>query len=165
MATLSTTLGDIELEFYPESAPAASQNFIDYIESGHFDGLIFHRVIPNFMIQGGGFSAGMQQRKTRAPIQNEADNGLKNLRGTLSMARTGDPHSATSQFFINLADNAFLDHTAKTPSGWGYAVFARVTAGMEVVDKIAAQPTGKVKQYSDVPTTPVTITAAKMLAK
>ena len=165
MARISTTLGDIELELYPESAPATVQNFIDYINSGHFDELIFHRVIPGFVIQGGGFTADMQQRDTRAPIQNEADNGLKNERGTLSMARTNDPHSATSQFFINLADNAFLDHTAKNPSGWGYAVFARVTSGMEVVDKIAAVPTTTVGPFADVPSNPVVITEAKILPR
>ncbi|MDA8015769.1 MAG: peptidylprolyl isomerase [Gammaproteobacteria bacterium] len=165
MARISTTLGDIELELYPESAPATVQNFIDYINSGHFDELIFHRVIPGFVIQGGGFTADMQQRDTRAPIQNEADNGLKNERGTLSMARTNDPHSATSQFFINLADNAFLDHNAKNPSGWGYAVFARVTGGMDVVDKIAAVPTTTVGPFADVPSKPVVITEAKILPR
>lgn len=163
MLKLSTTAGDMEIELFPEAAPVTAQNFIDYVEAGHFDGLIFHRVIPGFVIQGGGFTADMQQRKTRAPIQNEADNGLKNLRGTLSMARTGDPHSASSQFFINLADNAFLDHTGKNPQGWGYAVFAKVTKGLSVVDKIAATPTGNVGGHQNVPTTPVVINTARML--
>ncbi len=162
---MSTTLGELEIELYPEAAPATVRNFIEYVESGHFDGLIFHRVIPGFVVQGGGFTDDMQQRATRPPIANEADNGLKNHTGTLSMARTSDPNSATSQFFINLADNAFLDHTAKTVQGWGYAVFAKVVSGMGVVEKIAAQPTGTTGQFSDVPTEPIVILKAEMPAQ
>ena len=165
MLKMSTTLGEIEIELYPEAAPASVRNFIDYVESGHFDNLIFHRVIPGFMIQGGGFTGDMQQRPTQPPIKNEADNGLKNLKGTLSMARTSVPDSATSQFFINLVDNAFLDHTAKTPQGWGYAVFAKVVSGMDVVEKIGAVPTGSVGGHGDVPTEPVVIIKAEMLAQ
>ncbi len=165
MLKMSTTLGEIEIELNPEAAPASVRNFIDYVESGHFDNLIFHRVIPGFMIQGGGFTGDMQQRPTQAPIKNEADNGLKNLKGTLSMARTSVPDSATSQFFINLVDNAFLDHTAKTPQGWGYAVFAKVVSGMDVVEKIGAVPTGSVGGHGDVPTEPVVIIKAEMLAQ
>ena len=165
MLKMSTTLGEIEIELYPEAAPASVRNFIDYVESGHFDNLIFHRVIPGFMIQGGGFTGDMQQRPTQSPIKNEADNGLKNLKGTLSMARTSVPDSATSQFFINLVDNAFLDHTAKTPQGWGYAVFAKVVSGMDVVEKIGAVPTGSVGGHGDVPTEPVVIIKAEMLAQ
>lgn len=165
MLTMSTTLGDIEIELYPEEAPATARNFIDYVEAGYFDNLIFHRVIPGFMIQGGGFTSDMQKRPARPPIRNEADNGLKNLTGTLAMARTADPNSATGQFFINLVDNAFLDHTAKTPQGWGYAVFGKVVGGMEVVRQIAAQPTGSVGPYQDVPKQPIVILKAEMLAQ
>ena len=163
MLKMSTTLGDIEIELYPEDAPVTVENFINYVESGHFDGLIFHRVIPGFMIQGGGFTSDMQQRETQAPIKNEADNGLKNLVATLSMARTQDPDSATSQFFISLVDNGFLDHTGKTPQGWGYAVFAKVVSGMDVVEKIGAVPTTKVGPYSDVPVEAVVITKVEIL--
>ena len=157
MITMLTNLGEIKIELYPEDAPVTVQNFIEYAKSGHFDGLIFHRVIPGFVVQGGGFTPDMQQRETRAPIENEADNGLKNLVGTLSMARTPDPNSATSQFFINLVDNAFLDHTAKNSQGWGYAVFAKVIEGMEVVEQMAELPTGQVGPYSDVPLEPIVI--------
>ena len=159
---MSTTLGEIEIAFDPEAAPASVDNFITYVESGHFDNLIFHRVIPGFMIQGGGFTSDMRPREARPPIQNEADNGLKNLAGTLAMARTSDPHSATSQFFINLADNGFLDHTAQTPQGWGYAVLGKVVRGMDVVEKIAAVPTGTFGQHSDVPKQPVVILKAEI---
>ena len=160
---MSTTLGEIKIELYSEAAPDSVRNFVNYVESGHFNELIFHRVIPGFMVQGGGFSSDMNQRETQPPIKNEADNGLKNLTGTLAMARTSDPNSATAQFFINLADNAFLDHTAKTPQGWGYAVFGKVVSGMDVVEKIAAQPTGSVGAFSDVPNEPVVILKAEML--
>lgn len=163
MIKMSTTLGAIEIELYPKEAPVSVKNFIDYVESGHFDGLIFHRIIPGFMIQGGGFTEDMQPRTTSAPIKNEADNGLKNLAGTLSLARTSAPDSATSQFFINLVDNAFLDHTAKTQSGWGYAVFGKVTKGMDVVEKIGALPTTTVGPYGDVPIEAVIIKKAKKI--
>jgi peptidyl-prolyl cis-trans isomerase B (cyclophilin B) len=125
--------------------------FLEYAKSGHYDGTIFHRVIPGFVIQGGGLESGMGEKATRTPIKNEADNGLKNLTGTICMARTNEPHSATSQFFINLKDNSFLDHTEKTASGWGYAVFGRVTSGIDVVEAIAAVQTGTVGYHSDVP--------------
>lgn len=161
MCKFTTTLGDIDIELDHKRAPVTARNFVEYIEAGHFDNLIFHRVIPGFMIQGGGFTADMQQRPTRAPIAIEADNGLKNRVGSLAMARTPEPNSATSQFFINLVDNDFLNHTAKTPQGWGYAVFGQVTAGMEVVEKIAAQPTGARGGHRDVPTTPIVITKAE----
>ncbi len=163
MINFTTSLGDIKIELYPKAAPETVKNFLDYVENGHFDGLIFHRVIPGFVIQGGGFSSDMQQRKTRAPIKNEADNGLKNLAGTLSMARTPDPDSATSQFFINLVDNAFLDFTAKTRQGWGYAVFAKVVDGMHVVQQIAAVPTGMHGGHSDVPKEPIVIEKATIV--
>jgi peptidyl-prolyl cis-trans isomerase B (cyclophilin B) len=133
---------------------------LSYVSSGHFDGTIFHRVIPGFMIQGGGFTAEMNQKRTSSPIINEADNGLKNNRGTIAMARTSDPHSASSQFFINLKDNDFLNHTAKTPQGWGYAVFGRVVEGMDVVDAIAAVDTGAHGPHGDVPLIPVVIDQA-----
>ncbi len=160
---LSTSLGDITLELDPVKAPITTGNFLDYVGSGHYDGTIFHRVIPGFMVQGGGFTAGMDQKPTRAPIANEADNGLKNARGTIAMARTSEPHSASSQFFINLQDNDFLDHTAKTPQGWGYTVFGKVVVGMEVIDQIAQVPTGKHGPHSDVPTVPVSIDRATAL--
>ena len=160
---MSTTLGEIKIELYSEAAPVSVRNFVDYVESGYFDNLIFHRVIPGFMVQGGGFTSDMNQRKTQPPIKNEADNGLKNLTGTLAMARTSDPNSATAQFFINLVDNAFLDHTAKTPQGWGYAVFGKVVSGMDVVEKIAAQPTGSVSSFQDVPKEPVVILKVEIL--
>src|SRR5687767_7269243 len=139
---LETSKGAITLELYPDKAPKTVENFLAYVKAGHYDGTLFHRVIDNFMIQGGGFDAKFQQKPTRAAIQNEADNGLKNKRGTAAMARTGDPHSATSQFFINTADNAFLDHTGKNERGWGYTVFGKVVSGMDVVDAIGKGKTG-----------------------
>ncbi len=163
MIKLTTSLGDIEIELYADKAPKSVNNFIEYVESGHFDGLIFHRVIPGFMVQGGGFTEDMQQRQGRAPIENEADNGVKNLIGTLAMARTSDPNSATAQFFINLVDNAFLDFTAKTSQGWGYAVFGIVTSGMDVVEQMATVPTGRNGGHSDVPTEPIVIEKASII--
>jgi peptidyl-prolyl cis-trans isomerase B (cyclophilin B) len=160
---LSTSLGDITIELDEVKAPITVKNFLDYVGSGFFSGTIFHRVIPNFMIQGGGFTADMNQKSTNASIANEADNGLKNNRGTLAMARTSDPHSASSQFFINLKDNGFLNHTAKTGPGWGYAVFGWVTGGMSVVDAIAQVETGNAGPHSDVPKTPVVIIEAKVV--
>ena len=151
MVTLTTSLGAIELQLDAGSAPDTVSNFIAYVEGGHYDGILFHRVIPNFMIQGGGMRAGLVENSTRAPIENEASNGLKNLRGTIAMARTQDPHSATAQFFINLKDNSFLDHTEKSSAGWGYAVFGQVISGMEVVDQIASVETGSVGHHQDVP--------------
>lgn len=162
MVKFTTSLGEIMIELFPEQAPVTVQNFLDYVESGFYAGTAFHRVIPGFVIQGGGLDQNMQPKPGNPPIVNEADNGLKNETGTLSMARTNDPNSATSQFFINLADNAFLDFTAKTPQGWGYAVFAKVTAGMEVVNSIAAVPTGNRLGHSDVPVEPVMILKAEV---
>jgi peptidyl-prolyl cis-trans isomerase A (cyclophilin A) len=156
---LNTSLGDVVIELNPEKAPKTVENFLQYVKDGHFDGLVFHRVIGNFMIQGGGFTADMQQKPTRAPIPLEAGNGLKNERGTIAMARTNNPNSATSQFFINVVDNAMLNATG--PDN-GYAVFGKVTAGMDVVDKIRAVPTGNRGMHQNVPTTPVTIVKASL---
>ncbi|WP_089729159.1 peptidylprolyl isomerase [Candidatus Thiosymbion oneisti] len=139
---IETSKGPITVELYPDQAPATVANFLEYVDAGFYTGTVFHRVIKGFMIQGGGFDKEMRKKATRAPIKNEADNGLKNKRGTLAMARTMEPHSATAQFFINHKDNAFLDHKSKDRRGWGYAVFGKVTDGMEVVDEIAATPTG-----------------------
>ena len=161
MIKLSTSMGEITLELDAENAPITVENFLSYVDSGHYDNTIFHRVIPGFVIQGGGMASGMQEKGTGTPIQNEADNGLKNLTGAICMARTNDPHSATAQFFINLKDNQFLDHTEKTESGWGYAVFGRVMSGMDVVEKIAAVETGNVGHHSDVPLEDVVLEKAE----
>ena len=158
MITFSTSHGDITIELFPDEAPITVENFLAYVDAGHFDGTIFHRVIPGFMIQGGGFDADMNQKVTRTPIKNEADNGLKNERGTLSMARTSDVDSATSQFFINVNDNDSLDHGTRD---FGYAVFGKVVEGMDVVDKIVAVPTGNRGGHGDVPLEPVTIEKAE----
>ena len=158
MIIFSTSMGEVKLELFPEAAPVTVANFIQYVEEGFFDGTIFHRVIPGFVIQGGGFTADMKQKKTRAPIRNEAANGLKNERGTLSMARTQAVDSATSQFFVNLADNAFLDHGTRD---FGYAVFAKVTEGIDVIDRIASVATGKAGMHQDVPLEPVVILSAR----
>ena len=163
MIKMTTSLGEIEIELYPDDAPITVANFIEYVESGFFDGTIFHRVIPGFVVQGGGFTADMSQKQTSAPIVNEADNGLKNTVGALSMARTPDPDSATSQFFINLTDNASLDFSAKTQQGWGYAVFAKVTSGMDVVHEMAKAATGNVGGHSDVPLQPIVVEKADMV--
>ena len=160
---LDTTFGRVVIELDPEKAPKSVENFLGYVKSGFYDGTIFHRVIKGFMLQGGGFTADMQQKATQPPIVNEADNGLKNRRGTLSMARTMDPNSATSQFFMNVVDNAFLDHTGKNPRGWGYAVFAKVVEGMDVVDKIVAVKTTTKGPYADVPEAVVEIKKATLL--
>jgi peptidyl-prolyl cis-trans isomerase A (cyclophilin A) len=152
MILFETSLGDFKIEFFESEAPISVANFKKYVEDGFFNGTIFHRIVPGFVIQGGGFTEDMSQKKTQAPIKNEADNGLKNDRGTLSMARTNDINSATSQFFVNLKDNEFLDHSK---GNFGYAVFARVTDGMDVVDKIAAVETGRKRGFDDVPVQPV----------
>ena len=157
---LSTNYGDIVLELYPEKAPATVQNFVAYTKAGFYDNTVFHRVINGFMIQGGGFEPGMKQKQTRKPIKNEADNGLHNLRGTIAMARTSDPHSATSQFFINHKDNHFLNFKEKSAAGWGYAVFGKVTGGLDIVDKIAAVKTGSASGHQDVPNEDVVIEKA-----
>ena len=162
MVTLTTSLGAIELQLDAGSAPDTVSNFITYAEGGHYDGMLFHRVIPNFMIQGGGMRAGLVESLTRAPIENEADNGLKNLRGTIAMARTEDPHSATAQFFINLKDNSFLDHTEKSSAGWGYAVFGQVISGMDVVDQIASVEVRSVGHHENVPINDVIIEHAQL---
>ena len=150
-------------ELYPDKAPNTVNNFIALANSGYYDGLIFHRCIPGFMIQGGGFEPGMKQKQTREPIENEADNGLRNDKYTIAMARTSDPHSATAQFFINVVDNDFLNHTAPTPQGWGYAVFGKVVAGENVVDQIAAVKTGRWGFYDDVPKENVIIEKAEVI--
>ncbi|MBZ0115107.1 MAG: peptidyl-prolyl cis-trans isomerase [Thermoanaerobaculia bacterium] len=152
-----TSMGAIVVELDSEKAPLSVENFLGYVDAGFYDGTVFHRVIPSFMIQGGGFTADMTKKDVRAGIQNEADNGRKNTRGTVAMARTGDPHSASSQFFINHADNGPLDHTGKNSRGWGYAVFGDVVEGMDVVDAIAAVKTGSRGPFRDVPVEPVTI--------
>ena len=157
MVEMVTSKGVIKLELDAENAPITVANFLEYVKSGHFEGTIFHRVIPGFVIQGGGLQSGMREKPTNAPIENEADNGLKNLTGTICMARTNDPHSATSQFFINLKDNSFLDHTGKNAQGWGYAVFGKVTEGMDVVEAIAAVRTGNAGYHQDVPVEDIVI--------
>ncbi|MCP9339054.1 peptidylprolyl isomerase [Stutzerimonas xanthomarina] len=157
---LNTSMGEIEIELEAEKAPVSVKNFLEYVESGFYDDTVFHRVIPGFMIQGGGFGEGLNQKKTRAPIKNEADNGLHNVRGTLAMARTQNVDSATSQFFINHRDNDFLDHGSRD---FGYAVFAKVVRGMDVVDQIAQVPTGNRSMMQNVPLKPVKIVSAKKL--
>ena len=160
---MKTSMGTIVLELYADKAPGTVENFLRYAKDGFFDGTVFHRVIDNFMIQGGGFAPDMKQKPARAPIRNEADNGLKNELGTIAMARTPDPHSASAQFFINLKDNAFLDFKSADPKGWGYAVFGRVTQGMDVVQKIAKVPTGSQGGHQNVPKDPVVIESVKVL--
>ncbi|MDX1488519.1 MAG: peptidylprolyl isomerase [Acidiferrobacterales bacterium] len=154
---MTTSLGVIEVELNAKRAPVTTENFLRYAKEGFYDGTVFHRVIPGFMIQGGGFEPRMTRKQTHDPINNEADNGLKNARGTIAMARPADPHSATSQFFINTVDNENLNHTGKTGAGWGYAVFGKVIKGMDVVTKIENQPTTTVGPYRDVPETDVLI--------
>ncbi|KRI01175.1 peptidylprolyl isomerase [Curvibacter sp. PAE-UM] len=156
-------LGTIKIELDAAKAPNSVANFLAYVNKGHYDGTVFHRVIPGFMIQGGGFEPGMTQKATDKPIDNEANNGLKNTKYTLAMARTNDPHSATAQFFINIADNGFLNHTAPSAQGWGYAVFGKVVAGTDVVDKIAAVKTGQKGFHGDVPKDDVVIEKAVAL--
>ncbi len=164
---LDTSLGAITLELAEDQAPKTVENFLGYAREGFYDGTIFHRVIDGFMIQGGGFTADFQQKETRPPIRNEADNGLKNQRGTIAMARTGDPHSATAQFFINVQDNPALDYRAPNVQGWGYTVFGKVIDGMDVVDQIRQASTGRGGPgggFADVPTTPIIIESATLLA-
>ena len=157
---LETTSGDILIELFPDKAPKTVANFLQYVDEGFYTNTIFHRVIPSFMIQGGGLGARMDEKSTREPVANEADNGVKNERGTIAMARTRDPHSATAQFFINLVDNSFLDHSAPTLDGWGYCAFGRVTEGMDVVDKIAKVKTKSMGMHENVPVDMVLITNA-----
>ncbi len=160
---LTTSLGKITIKLNTEKAPVSSANFLTYVNEGFYNGTIFHRVIKGFMAQGGGFDTSFNQKTTHDPIKNEADNKLTNKRGTLAMARTNDPNSATAQFFINYKDNSFLDHTSPTPSGWGYAVFGEVVEGMDVVDKMAEQPTGNKGGHQDVPKTDIVIEKAEVV--
>ena len=162
---LHTNKGLIVVELDNAKAPATAANFRQYVEEKFYDGTIFHRVIPSFMIQGGGMTPDMKEKKTRASIKNEADNGLPNAKYTIAMARTADPHSATAQFFINVADNGFLDHTGKNPQGWGYAVFGKVTSGQEVVDAIKAVPTMTKGFHENVPVVPVVIEKAEVVSE
>lgn len=160
---IETSKGNITVEVFPGQAPQSAANFLGYVKSGFYNGLAFHRVIPGFMIQTGGMTPDMAEKPKNAPIRNEADNGLKNLRGTLAMARTGDPHSASSQFFINVADNAFLNHRGKSVEGWGYAVFGQVVDGMDVVDAIVAVPRGNRGPHGDVPVEPIVMKRVTLL--
>lgn len=160
MVILHTSLGEIHLELDAEKAPKSVENFLNYVKSGHYDGTIFHRVINGFMIQGGGFTSSMDQKPANAPIENEANNGLKNEQYTIAMARTNEPHSASAQFFINVANNDFLNFRSPTPQGWGYAVFGKVISGTEVVDKIKGVKTGTKGWHNDVPLDDVIITKA-----
>jgi peptidyl-prolyl cis-trans isomerase B (cyclophilin B) len=163
MVKLETSMGDIVLELDEEKAPKSVANFLEYVQNGHYDGTIFHRVIDGFMIQGGGMTAEMQPKPTSDPIENEADNGLRNEAYTIAMARTSDPHSATAQFFINVKNNSFLDHKARTPEGWGYAVFGKVSKGHAVVNKIKQVDTGRSGMHADVPLNPVLILKAVIM--
>jgi peptidyl-prolyl cis-trans isomerase A (cyclophilin A) len=160
---METSMGNVKLELYTKEAPISTKNFLDYVHNGFYDGTVYHRVIPRFMIQGGGFTTDLKEKQTNPPIRNEADNGLKNRAGTLAMARTNVVDSATSQFFINVVDNGFLDHRDKTPQGYGYAVFGNVIDGMDVVNKIAGVKTGTQKGFRDVPETSVIIKSMKVL--
>ncbi|MAA84766.1 MAG: cyclophilin [Halieaceae bacterium] len=162
---MTTTVGTMTLELDTDSAPKTVENFLSYVASGHYDGTIFHRVIDNFMIQGGGFSTDMEQKSTQAPIENEANNGLKNARGTIAMARTQDPHSATAQFFINVSENDFLNHTGENMQGWGYAVFGKVTEGEDVLDKIRGVQTGNQGGHQDVPLEPIIIESVTVVSE
>lgn len=165
MIKLHTNHGVITLQLFADKAPETAANFEQYVKEGHYDGTIFHRVIGNFMIQGGGFEPGMKQKSTRAPIKNEANNGLSNKKGTIAMARTMDPHSASAQFFINVADNDFLDHSAPTTQGWGYAVFGEVVDGMDVVNAIKEVKTANRMGHGDVPVEDVIIEKAEVVAE
>ena len=160
---LKTNRGVIVLELYPDKAPKTVANFLQYVKDGHYNGTTFHRVIDGFMIQGGGFDKDMRQKPTRAPVENEAGNGLKNDVGTIAMARTPDPHSASAQFFINLKNNDFLNYKEPTPQGYGYTVFGRVVAGMDIVERIAKAPTGNAGPHQNVPREPIVIESASLL--
>jgi len=160
---LETNKGQIVIELDDKAAPVTTQNFLKYVNDGFYSGVIFHRVIPGFMIQSGGFEPGMKQKTTREPIKNEAKNGLSNVTGSIAMARTSDPHSATAQFFINVKDNDFLDHRSPTSQGWGYCVFGRVVAGMDAVDAIVAAPTTNRRGHQNVPTEDITITKVEVV--
>ena len=162
---LDTNMGAIVIELNEEKAPKTVENFLNYVKSGQYDGTIFHRIIDGFMIQGGGMDAEMNEKATNAPVENEADNGLKNDKGTIAMARTQDPHSATSQFFINVKDNDFLNHSGKNMQGWGYTVFGKVTSGMDVIEKMRGVPTGRFGMHADVPKEPVVINSATIITQ
>ncbi|MDN3453469.1 MULTISPECIES: peptidylprolyl isomerase [unclassified Psychrobacter] len=162
---LDTSMGAIVIELNEEKAPKTVENFLNYVKSGQYDGTIFHRIIDGFMIQGGGMDAEMNEKPTNAPVENEADNGLKNDKGTIAMARTQDPHSATSQFFVNVKDNDFLNHTGKNMQGWGYTVFGKVTSGMDVIEKMKGVPTGRFGMHADVPKEPVVINSATIITQ
>ncbi len=162
---LDTNMGAIVIELNEEKAPKTVENFLNYVKSGHYDGTIFHRIIDGFMIQGGGMDAEMNEKATNAPVENEADNGLKNDKGTIAMARTQDPHSATSQFFVNVKDNDFLNHSGKNMQGWGYTVFGKVTSGMDVIEKMRGVPTGRFGMHADVPKEPVVINSATIISE
>ncbi|MDB5800987.1 MAG: peptidyl-prolyl cis-trans isomerase [Rhodocyclales bacterium] len=163
MVKLQTRFGDITLELFPEQAPETVKNFLSYVESGHYDGTIFHRVINNFMVQGGGMTADMSQKSTQGQIKNEANNGLKNEIGTVAMARTSDPHSATAQFFINVSNNDFLNFSSESTQGWGYCVFGKVVDGMDVVNEIKAAKTGRGGFHQDVPVEAIVIDKAEVV--
>ena len=165
IVTFKTNMGDFTVQLEPERAPKTVANFLEYVRDGHYDGTIFHRVIAKFMVQGGGFLPNLQKRDTRGPITNEANTGLKNERGTIAMARTADPHSATAQFFVNVIYNRFLDHTAKTQQGWGYTAFGRVIDGMNIVGRMARVKTGTKGPYSDVPDDPIIIEKATVISE
>ena len=162
---LDTNMGAIVIELNEEKAPKTVENFLNYVKSGHYDGTIFHRIIDGFMIQGGGMDAEMNEKATNKPVENEADNGLKNDAGTIAMARTQDPHSATSQFFVNVKDNDFLNHSGKNMQGWGYTVFGKVTSGMDVIEKMRGVPTGRFGMHADVPKEPVVINSATIISE
>lgn len=163
MIRLNTSMGTIDIELDHEKAPKTAANFEQYVKDGFYNGTLFHRVINGFMIQGGGMEPGMNQKQTRPPIENEADNGLKNEIGTIAMARTNDPHSATAQFFINVANNDFLNFSSPTANGWGYCVFGKVVNGMDVIEKIKTQPTGSKMGHQDVPVEDITIDSAEIV--
>lgn len=159
MIVFKTTMGDFKMELFADKAPKTVENFLSYVRDGFFDGTLFHRVIPNFMVQGGGFDVDMNQKDTQAPVENEANNGVKNTRGTVAMARTNDPHSATAQFFINTTDNDFLDFRSETANGWGYCVFGEVVEGMETLEKISGVRTSTHGYHADVPIEPIVVTS------
>ena len=165
LVELETSMGNITIELNEEKAPKTVENFLSYVKSGQYEGTIFHRIIDGFMIQGGGMDEQMNEKPTNKPVENEADNGLKNDKGTIAMARTQDPHSATSQFFVNIKDNDFLNHSGKNAQGWGYTVFGKVTSGMDVIEKMRGVPTGRFGMHADVPKTPITINSAKIVSE
>ena len=163
MVVLTTNFGQIKIELFGDDAPVTAENFLTYVKQGFYENTLFHRVIPGFMVQGGGMAPGMEEKDGNAAIKNEANNGVKNERGTLAMARTMEPHSASSQFFINLVDNGFLNFRSETPDGWGYCVFGKVTEGMDIVDKMAEAKTGRFGYHQDVPVEDILIEKAEII--